>query len=239
MSRPFYFKSLGLRRLGFAGGGGGILLDQFPTVIDMTVANSGFTTQTSHLVSVPVSRQNLDGILVLYQVSEHASHSPTNPAGFGAPFINANYGSDNRTRLYAWWKISDGTETDFNIIDAHASSSIVTCMIIRNVTGTPVANTATVVSTTNPDVPSITTGFGAVKQMIIAMAGQGNNIGQAFSGVYPTGYADNQDYSGSGNFRQRVLCSKEVEADPEDPPAFGSWGFARWRYAIAIGIQGT
>jgi hypothetical protein len=126
-----------------------------------------------------------------------------------------------------YWKISDGTETDFDIV--HGSAVTQSAIWLR-ITGAHASASVEVTSAAgasgwHPDCPSITPSWGSANNMWIAAFSHARSPSLRTVSSYPTGYTDNQtsvsnDDTVGGTDTGVVFATKAATATSDDPDAY-------------------
>ncbi len=181
-------------------------------------------------VNMPSGLVSGDMILVfMSSYNANAFRTITPPDGFTQMF-ESHYSTYYQHG--GWYKVSTGTEGSSQnfTLDLNFSMTAASIRISKNTyVGTPVCGTTTTGSASNPDPPSLTTGFGVVKTLYLATAHSEN----AQASV-PTNYdltVASTDYAARTYVAQRNYTSAS-----DDPGTYGS-STGVW-LANTIGLKG-
>lgn len=197
-------------------------------------AGENATATSSHTVQLPVTVGAGDYLFVAFTCDDNTA----------SPFTTVTWDNSSAgtwTQLYSsvvtvtatnpgaavqevWYKVADGTEdsvtltitTSINQPSTYYTASIQDCSGI--VAGTPTTNSNTSTSTPNP--PSLTTGWGSVETLWFVILGIDNGTTTTVT-AYPTNYSDNQGINGSGTGNARTArASRNLTAASDDPGTF-------------------
>lgn len=208
----------------FSDGSGNYTLSSGATVEILTDSDAR-GTGTTIPVSLPADLEAGELLLIVIDTYHIAAGYPTitTPAGFTQLF-KTNFAT--RKAFAAYYKMTDGTESD--PVNITTTNSYYAYRAFRYpYVGAPVAGTVVTGSASAPDPPSLTSGFGDVNTLWIAVSGS-----MAQPTDPPTNYT---------NFQSQVLNSacvsyadREYQAASENPGAFTSAGTDWASNTIAI-----
>jgi hypothetical protein len=201
----------------------------FP-IIDST-SNSTGTATTTIAVTLPTGYSAGDLLIAVISTYNAVAYPTfTLPSGWTQLFTKqyVNYADHE-----AYYKVATGTEsTTANwITSVNVAYSTVTLRIDKDsYMGVPVAGVATNGNSTNPDPPSLTSGFGAVDTLWLATVGH-----SVATTAPPTSYISDNS-SGTTNYFTYVASRNRTIAT-EDPGVFTALT-GNWR-SNTIAIQGV
>lgn len=189
----------------------------FP-VVAATNSGSDTGTTTTHTINLPSGITN-GNLLLIFIGAYSATAQPQLVAGGG--WNQFFYGATGSWYdLLGIYKIADGSEGDnVTLTLTYSGSTSHQSFRITGFSGVPVAETVTTGSSTNPDPPSLTSGFGAVNALWFAACCDTTNV----TG-YPTNYS-----SGATNGSVPYIASarRNLSAASENPGVFtaasGTW----------------
>lgn len=186
----------------------------FPS-IESSTSNTN-SSGTSHTINLPSIKDK--GKLLLVTIGTSSNPTITWPTGWTQLFSAAQ--GTNLT-LASAYKVAAGTEGSSITVTTSASVTS-SCQSYTVITyqGVPVTTTAvTGAATTNPDPPSLTSGFGAVNTLWLVLAGDSVNV-TAYPSLY-TGVAV------TGTTPYLAGAYRQLNAASEDPEVFtaasGNW----------------
>lgn len=174
---------------------------------------------TSHSVSLPAGIAAND-ILLLFFSKDGTNNNVTTPSGWSLLFTDSQSGGSGR-RSYGFWKVATGSEgstvsvtSSGNIIAAHSTMRIEGA----DTSSAPEASTFSSASSaiTNPDPPSLTPSWGALKSVWIAFVGVAG--GSTSQSGQPSGYGNPQT-SDAGN-PVLFTADKVATVASDDPGTF-------------------
>lgn len=199
----------------------------FPQVASTAFdADTGDTT--THDATIPSGTASGDLLIMLAGL-----YWPTDePSVTGMPSGWTQLASDAETgkaKAEVWYKISDGTETDFTYGSDGVSTACKTRMLrITDWHGTTPPEEAGTNGPfdAQPDPPSLTPSWGAEDTLWIVFA----SVDSGRFTAWPTNYSDNQHEDDFGStFAGVASATRELNAASEDPGEFttdnnGGWG---------------
>ena len=193
----------------------------FPSVI-----STGYSEETanvsSHDVVLPATFY-ADSLLLLHI----AMDGNRTLSGFPTGWVELDWTGYSTVVRGGWYyKIADGTETDFAYTSSGVDRSTNRCFAIQGWHGTTPPEEAHGVhaTTTTPDPPSLSPSWGSADTLwfVSFAADNGTNAATA----YPTNYSDNQftDNTTSTAGVSMAVASREVATATEDPGSFTKTG---------------
>jgi hypothetical protein len=149
---------------------GGVLAD-YPTIASNTTGGDGAGTATSVPVTIPAGIVANDLLLAVVNADRPAGSPTITTASGWTQLFQTAYVSIGT--LGAWYKVSNGSETTTSFALSAASYYTFQCFRIQKGTyiGVPVAGTSATGTSAAPNPPSLTTGFGSVPTLFIALNG--------------------------------------------------------------------
>lgn len=201
----------------------------FPTIgAPTTQSFTAYTT--SHVVTLPPTTA---GRLLLIVWANEEEQTPITPAGWTRLFRN----QDDMT-LCVYAKIADGSEGGTTIDFVTRSRGIDATVHIYYASDADyelggvcvVVSSRASGSSTTPNPPSLTTGWGAVDVTWIAVA-------LAEISTFSAAPASYTDFTTSGSSKARLASAqRDLNAASQDPGTFTASGSNRW-YTITIGVR--
>jgi hypothetical protein len=185
----------------------------FPTI--QTQSSGGDTAGTSHTVTLPSGIQTGDYLLIVF--TSAGNGAATIPAGWTSAWNDTDF---NAVRHVGCWRVADGSEgssVSFTTANSVVSSYVAYRISDADTATAPAVGGKTLVSGSSANPSSLTSGFGAVDTLWIALVQW--NAAQTVSS-YPTNYSGGTTGSSStGNVRTGVAY-RQLNASSEDAGAF-------------------
>lgn len=199
----------------------------FPIIAGQVGSGSGGSVTTFDAATVPSQSGDL---LLLFVFKANNAGTISTPGGYTSVFQDTVTGL--RGALFR--KTAGGSEPGTVTVTytGDASARLIRCafFVIRNNTGTPASLTATHVSTASPQPPNLTTGFGAVPTLFIAVSFDQAAAG-SLTGI-PSGYTTGISVS---NLSTAYI---DKTAASEQPGAF-SYDASKNFVTATVGIRGV
>ena len=207
----------------------------FPTISGAVSSNSTSARISSLAVTLPSSIVAGNLLFIFFACSTTAGTSTmTVPAGWTALYNQA--GGGNLRVCAGIYKVASGSEgSSVTVTWSRAVTIAAVAFQVTGYTGTPVDGTLATGSSTAPNPPSLTSGFGAVDTLWL---GTCHVSGGSVPSAVPANYSSVGTSTGNGPNPRSFLgvASRNLNASSEDPGAFtitsGQWG------ANTIAIQG-
>lgn len=159
----------------------------------------------------------------------------TVPAGWTALYNQA--GGGNLRVCAGIYKVASGSEgASVTVTWSRAVTIAAVAFQVSGYTGTPVDGTLATGSSTAPNPPSLTSGFGSVDTLWLAIAG---DMGGSLPSAIPANYSSVGTSTGTGPNPESYLAvaSRNLNASSEDPGTF-TISSAQWG-ANTVAIQGV
>ena len=199
------------------------------------IANtSGGTTAggTSHVLTLPTGIGAGDLIIAYFNMGWAGFGGASNvwPSGWVSSF-EVNLGTSPDGRIQVEYKVADGTEGSTVTVTTPAGQSIYQIHRIPSgsYTGTPVSAVTGTSFSTNPDPPSLTSGFGVVPTLWIAGAHWFNGGSSLTS--YPSGYSNGQVTSNG------IATARKVTTAASENPGTFAITLGPWQVASTVAVQ--
>lgn len=198
-----------------------------------TTYNTGGTTATSHVISLPASHASGDLLLVVFQTDSDRADTVTFP-GDWTQLFEVQVDAAGSSNLAVGYKTSDGTGTTVTLTTAMGENATGRVYRIQNWYGSGAPEYATATGTSaNPDPPNLTPTWGSAATWWLAC--YSNNGGVGANSVYPL--TDNQWFAGTGGSGSAggAACDQVETATSKNPGTFTDDFSAAWAAAtIAV-----
>jgi hypothetical protein len=206
----------------------------FPSIASSTTSTgTGATSLTVNLAPGFVT-DDLSIVVVSTYKNAAGGDAAITPATGWTQLFETGYTNTNYWTHGAWYKVLDGTESTTQSWSSNASvsySSVALRIDKNNYAGVPVAGTTAAGASVNPDPPSLTSGYGNVDTLWLAVCEDSTYS----SNPAPTSYT-NVSYNGSSNYYTYVAYRNRTIAT-ENPSTFGIAN-GTWE-ANTIAIEGA
>lgn len=191
----------------------------YPTVTSQNTVTEGNTSYATHTVTLPATINANDLLLMVGSIGS-TSTTITAPSGWSTLF--------NDSKRFVFYKTAVGNEagTTVTFTTSGNRSSISTTYSISNWSDTPAISTWT--NSTNP--PALTSGFGVVDTLWIAVLETTNNTPTAG----PSGYSGFTSASALYGSQQWGAAYITTTASSEDPGVFTVGAGTPYSNTIAI-----